>query len=319
MKIIEEFIDSLFSGVVETSETKQLKADLLANAEDRYEDLLSQGKSENGTIISEFGTIDELMEELNLENKQVDETNDSMNGLPEISVEEGLDYLAVQRKGAIQIGLGVVAIMVGVGLLVGMRGVLSNGLGLVVAMDKQLGQRLIPIKLKKEVAQREQSFQRSFIFCMAAGVVFCILGLIPVVVFSSGLHLMMRRSMHQMMGGQYYNGTMGISWLFFLVSVGVFLFIFGGVIKGSFNKLLNETYFYSEHVGHPDFAPQQTKTEEGPVGNPVGAIIASVYWPLVVALYLFISFVLGDWRFSWLIFMFAGIFYNTIQAFLHKH
>ncbi len=40
-----------------------------------------------------------------------------MNGLPEISVEEGLDYLAVQRKGAIQIGLGVVAIMVGVGLL----------------------------------------------------------------------------------------------------------------------------------------------------------------------------------------------------------
>ena len=74
MKIIEEFIDSLFSGVVETSETKQLKADLLANAEDRYEDLLSQGKSENeaiGTIISEFGTIDELMEELNLENKQV--------------------------------------------------------------------------------------------------------------------------------------------------------------------------------------------------------------------------------------------------------
>lgn len=33
MKIIEEFIDSLFSGVVETSETKQLKADLLANAE----------------------------------------------------------------------------------------------------------------------------------------------------------------------------------------------------------------------------------------------------------------------------------------------
>ena len=229
--------------------------------------------------------------------------------------------------------------MVGVGLLVGIRGVLSNGLGLVclfigvaigvplfivagnrfVAMDKQLGQRLIPIKLKKEVAQREQSFQRSFLFCMAAGVVFCILGLIPVVVFSSGLHLMMRRSMHQMMGGQYYNGTMGISWLFFLVSVGVFLFIFGGVIKGSFNKLLNETYFYSEHVGHPDFAPQQTKTEEGPVGNPVGAIIASVYWPLVVELYLFISFVLGDWRFSWLIFMFAGIFYNTIQAFLHKH
>ncbi len=55
--------------------------------------MLSQGKSENeaiGTIISEFGTIDELMEELNLENKQVDETNDLMNGLPEISVRKDL-------------------------------------------------------------------------------------------------------------------------------------------------------------------------------------------------------------------------------------
>lgn len=192
MKIIEEFIDSLFSGVVETSETKQLKADLLANAEDRYEDLLSQGKSENeaiGTIISEFGTIDELMEELNLENKQVDETNDSMNGLPEISVEEGLDYLAVQRKGAIQIGLGVVAIMVGVGLLVGMRGVLSNGLGLVclfigvaigvplfivagnrfVAMDKQLGQRLIPIKLKKRSCTKRTKFSTIIYFLYGSG------------------------------------------------------------------------------------------------------------------------------------------------------
>lgn len=202
MKIIEEFIDSLFSGVVETSETKQLKADLLANAEDRYEDLLSQGKSENeaiGTIISEFGTIDELMEELNLENKQVDETNDSMNGLPEISVEEGLDYLAVQRKGAIQIGLGVVAIMVGVGLLVGMRGVLSNGLGLVclfigvaigvplfivagnrfVAMDKQLGQRLIPIKVKKRSCTKRTKFSTIIYFLYGSGRRFLYFGFNP--------------------------------------------------------------------------------------------------------------------------------------------
>ena len=88
--------------------------------------------------------------------------------------------------------------------------------------------------------------------------------------------------------------------------MGVFLFIFGGVIKGSFNKLLNETYFYSEHVGHPDFALNKQK-QRRTCGNPVGAIIASVYWPLVVALYLFISFVLGDWRFSWLIFMFENL------------
>ena len=102
---------------------------------------------------------------------------------------------------------------------------------------------------------------------------------------------MMRRSMHQMMGGQYYNGTMGISWLFFLVSVGVFLFIFGGVIKGSFNKLLNETYFYSEHVGHPDFA--LNKQNRGRTCGKSCRCNYCIRLLLVVALYLFISFVLG--------------------------
>ncbi len=54
----------------------------------------------------------------------------------------------------------------------------------------------------------------------------------------------------------------GISWLFFLVSVGVFLFIFGGVIKGSFNKLLNETYFFIQNMlVILIFAPQQTKKQ----------------------------------------------------------
>lgn len=48
------------------------------------------------------------------------------------------------------------------------------------------------------------------------------------------------------------------------------------------------------------------------MGNFVGVIIVFVYWFLVVVFYLFISFVLGDWWFSWLIFMFVGIFYNII-------
>ena len=122
-----------------------------------------------------------------------------MNGLPEISVEEGLDYLAVQRKGAIQIGLGVVAIMVGVGLLVGMRGVLSNGLGLVclfigvaigvplfivagnrfVAMDKQLGQRLIPIKLKKRSCTKRTKFSTIIYFLYGSGRRFLYFGFNP--------------------------------------------------------------------------------------------------------------------------------------------
>ncbi|MFD2387526.1 permease prefix domain 1-containing protein [Enterococcus rivorum] len=69
MKTIEEYIESLFLGVPINQKTIQLKEDLLASSEDRYDDLKAQGKSENeaiGAVISEFGNIDELLEEMNL-------------------------------------------------------------------------------------------------------------------------------------------------------------------------------------------------------------------------------------------------------------
>ena len=74
--------------------------------------------------------------------------------------------------------------------------------------------------------------------------------------------------------------------------MGVFLFIFGGVIKGSFNKLLNETYFYSEHVGHPDFALNKQKQRKD-LWKSCRCNYCIRLLALVVALYLFISFVLG--------------------------
>ncbi len=52
-----------------TPQTQQAKADLLAAMEDHYHALIEEGKSEHeaiGAVISEFGSIDELKEELEL-------------------------------------------------------------------------------------------------------------------------------------------------------------------------------------------------------------------------------------------------------------
>lgn len=82
---------------------------------------------------------------------------------------------------------------------VGMRGVLSNGLGLVclfigvaigvplfivagnrfVAMDKQLGQRLIPIKLKKKLHKENKVFNDHLFFVWQAGRRFLYFGFNP--------------------------------------------------------------------------------------------------------------------------------------------
>ena len=77
METIKTYLENMFSGLPDTPEVRKARYELEQMMEDKYSELKSSGKSENeaiGTIISEFGTIDELMEELNLENKQVDAT-----------------------------------------------------------------------------------------------------------------------------------------------------------------------------------------------------------------------------------------------------
>lgn len=257
MKTIQEYIDSLFLGIAETSQTKQLKEDLLASAEDRYEDLKSQGKSENesiGSVISEFGSIDELLEEMNIKQEFVEGKG---HELADISLEETLDFIRVRRKGATLIGLGVMAIILGVAGMFGAMtlygetfgesfGLIFIFLGVAIGVplfiiagtnvanfNKKLKDRFIPIKVKNEVKKRKKAFERSFIVCIVIGVILCILSVIPLVVLS------------EMYNSEAYE-LFGITFLLALVSLGVFFFIFGGVIMGSFTKLLEETYFISD-------------------------------------------------------------------------
>ncbi|MBR5090127.1 MAG: hypothetical protein IK093_11935 [Ruminiclostridium sp.] len=67
MEIIMSYIDSMFAGVPTTEETKRLREDITANMCDKYDELIKDGKSINeaiGTVISEFGNIDEVLTEM---------------------------------------------------------------------------------------------------------------------------------------------------------------------------------------------------------------------------------------------------------------
>lgn len=72
MNTIRNYLDSLFLNVPKTAETQKAKKDLLSIMEDHYYELIEEGKNENeaiGTVINEFGSIDELLAELELEKK----------------------------------------------------------------------------------------------------------------------------------------------------------------------------------------------------------------------------------------------------------
>ena len=69
MDIIMNYIDSMFAGIPVTDETSRLREDITANMTDKYDELVKEGKSGNeaiGTVISEFGSIDEVLSEMGI-------------------------------------------------------------------------------------------------------------------------------------------------------------------------------------------------------------------------------------------------------------
>lgn len=69
MEAIREYLNNLFMNLPETPEVLRAKAELLEMMEDKYEELIKEGKSEAeaiGIVISEFGNLEELSGELGI-------------------------------------------------------------------------------------------------------------------------------------------------------------------------------------------------------------------------------------------------------------
>lgn len=68
---IRKEVNILFQNAPNTKRANDLKDEIISNAEDKYDDLVKQGKNEEEvlqTVIKEIGNVDELIEELNKNN-----------------------------------------------------------------------------------------------------------------------------------------------------------------------------------------------------------------------------------------------------------
>ncbi len=69
MDAIKNYLETMFSSLPDTEETRRAKAEILSMTEDKYNELIGSGMSEHeaiGKIISEFGSLDDLKESLGL-------------------------------------------------------------------------------------------------------------------------------------------------------------------------------------------------------------------------------------------------------------
>ena len=133
------------------------------------------------------------------------------------------------------------------------------------------------------VRERRKQYEATFTRNIAIGVVLCILSVIPTI-------------MAGVMEVEDYMSGISVGLLLIIVSIGVNILIRAGMIKSSYDTLLQE----GEYTIEEKHLKKKTDAFSG------------AYWCLMVAIYLGWSFWTNNWKFTWIIWPVAGVLYAAV-------
>lgn len=133
------------------------------------------------------------------------------------------------------------------------------------------------------VRERREQYESTFTRNIAIGVVLCILSVIPTI-------------MAGVMEVEDYMSGISVGLLLIIVSIGVNILIRAGMIKSSYDTLLQEGEY---------------TIEEKHLKKKTDAFLGA-YWCLMVAIYLGWSFWTNNWKFTWIIWPVAGVLYAAV-------
>ena len=323
MDIIQNYLDNVFQALPQTQEILNLKDELLANMGDKYEELKAIGKTENeaiGIVISEFGNIDELLKEMNINVASASESHINLNKLagPTISLEDARNFISLKRKSSRYVGLGVALILLGVATLIGCLALIdaniilkqvsseSKGMfpvimlflfivpavGLFIFSGTQLepfnfiegGNFELSASAKAILSKEYPSISAEKPMAIITGVSLCILSPVPIFLGS-------------MISSNFT--LAGVCVLLVMITVAVNIFIYTGMLPETYKKLLKLE----------EFSPE--KKQE----NKLIGAVAGIVWPLATAVFLFLGFVFNMWGICWVVFPITGILFGGFCAF----
>lgn len=235
--------------------------------------------------------------------------------LPCVTREEALDYLDRTRRYAPRIAGAVAALVVSPAPLILMGAFseyvpgslsedMAGGLGvailllivaIAVAVLVRTGMELggfdyleeecftLQPGLEPVIRQRQEEFTPAFRSCIVTGVTLCIISVIPLMVAAAFRA-----------GDLIYVACVDL--LLVLVAAGVCLFVWAGMVHSSCEKLLQQG----------DYTPEEKKI------NKRLSALAGIYWVIITAVYLGISFYTEAWNRSWIIWPCAGVLFAAV-------
>lgn len=179
------------------------------------------------------------------------------------------------------IGVSILLIIVAVGVSI----LITNGMQLTKYeyLDKE--KIALEYGVKGIVEKKKDNYQSTFIRHITIGVVLCIMGVVPIFI-AAGLNV------------NDFIYVILVDVLLIFVACAVQLFIRAGMVYGSYSKLLEEG----------DYTQEQKELYKQ-TSNYAG-----IYWCVVTALYLGISFSFNGWDRSWIIWPVAGVLFAAFAG-----
>ena len=327
MDVLKNYIEFMFKDLPQNERVNQAKNELLQIMENRFNEYVRSGKSENESVslvISEFNDLQKVAVDLGI----VDLLNS--NGTTENAKKENAFNFASQYESAKQakpvekrkITAEIVESFIQARKKVGIM--LSTGVALFILCV--CGPILSDAFGISEVAG---------VFCMflfiAVGVLLCIFSNFQMEDLAflknepCSLDEEVKQSVKQKKRENLkvfqimiaigvllctlsifptmflkYNSDVGAALLFVFVAAGVFLIIYANVIQNSYKKLLSL---------EENYIPQETEPK-----NKKFQKINSVYWQSVTCIYLVVSFVTHRWDISWLLWPIAAVAFTLLKV-----
>ena len=317
METIRNYLETMFAKLPNTLEVQKAKNELWQMMEDKYTELIREGRTENeaiGIVISEFGNLDELAEDLGIKNvvKYGSTLQTRM-----LSMDEVKTYLRDKTRSGYMIALGTFLCITSVCGFFGNggwhlwwhRGTIGTmilftfvaiAVGLFVFANVSMGKWYflknqvcsIDFATAEYVHNQRENFRITYSMMITIGVILCVICAMPVVVFDAVFS---------------WGHGIGLTMMFVFIGIGVFLFVAAGNRNAGFKTILS---LNKQDTMGGAFISSQKQVQ---YNNTSVAQFMSSYWTIVTCIYLCVSFVTYHWHTTWIIWVIAALLEKVIK------
>ena len=329
MNTLKSYLESMFAKMPNTREVLRAKDELWQMMEDKYMELIAEGKNENeavGTVISEFGNLEELSGVLGLENafsyQPAGGDTAQEAGIYDrqpLSFEEAKLYVDELVRQGFFVSIGVMLCIfsviwpilsetfnwsqalgvTGMMLFIAAAVFLFVYSGIMVGKWDYIkkGNYMIDFDTAKVMQNEQSRFRKDYAVRLTIGIILCVLCWLPSMVIEETA-----------LGRIDQFENMGAVFLFIIVGIGVMMIVYSSMTMEAYKQILkiNDIRLVSGNYVRDSGKEKYI--------NPAVETIMSLYWPTVTSVYLIWSFLTFDWHLTWVIWPVAAIISGVVKA-----